>query len=242
MSKIKSLMLLVVATFMLTGCVKFNANMEIRKDKSLKYSIIYAMDSSLVGDSEIMDDDDKSELEAEGFKLEEYNQDNYKGFVVSKDFENIDDISIGADVTYDVSGLLNVKANNQEVFAVQKGFLKNVYTAKFTFNSNDDDNDVSDPDEDDDSSLSSGLSDSVSQMTNSMDLSFNVKLPYKAISNNATTTNNDNKDLSWKLISDKTNKIEFSFALYNMTNVYITCGLLLIIVIGAVVVIVKKRK
>lgn len=259
MNKIKNLILLVVATFMLTGCVKFNANMEIRKDKSLSYSIIYAMDSSLMDDDDLIKDDDKTELETSGFRLEEYNQDNYKGFVISKDFENIDDISVGADVTYNVSGLLDGEANNQEVFAVKKGFLKNIYTAKFTFSANEE-NDVSEPDEnnsdefefdddsgisyelDDDSDISNGLSDSFSQMTNGMDLSFNVKLPYKAISNNATTSNNDNKDLSWKLTSDKVSKIEFSFALYNMTNVYIAGGVLLIIVIGFVVLLLKKRK
>ena len=243
MKKIKSLMLLVLVTFLLTGCVKFNANMEIRKDKSMSYSIIYAMNSSLMGDSSLIEEDDRKELEENGFVLEEYNQDGYKGFVITKNFSNIDDISLGADTTYNVSGLLNGEANNQEVFNVTKGFLKNTYTAKFTFNSNDKDgdtsNDVSDTDEDNDDL---GLSDSLSQVTSGMDLSFNVKLPYSALSNNATSANDDNTELKWELTSNKTNKMEFSFELYNMTNIYIACGLLVIIVAGIVVVIVKKRK
>ena len=254
MKKFKSLLALFMITFLLTGCVKFNANMEIRKDKSLGYSIIYAFDTSMFGDQEALSDDDKAKVEEQGFKIESYEKDNYKGFIISKNFENIDDISLDSDVSYDVSGLLNGSSNNQEVFAVKKGFLKNTYTAKFTFNSNESnmnsnpglDNDVSynddttDNDTSDDSSLD--LSDSLSGLTSGMDLSFNVTLPYSALSNNATTATNDNKSLSWKLSSGNTDEINFSFELYNMVNVYIACGVLAIIIVCAVVMILNRRK
>ena len=49
MKKVRNVLLLLVATLTLTGCVKFNANMEIKKDKSMDFSIIYAIDTSAMG-------------------------------------------------------------------------------------------------------------------------------------------------------------------------------------------------
>ncbi|MBP3799649.1 MAG: hypothetical protein ILA19_01570, partial [Bacilli bacterium] len=53
-----------------------------------------------------------------------------------------------------------------------------------------------------------------SKMMKNMDLSFTVTLPYKAISNNATTVKNDGKELVWNLASINNKKsIEFEFEL-----------------------------
>ena len=257
MRKLKSLLVLLMITFLLTGCVKFNANMEIRKDKSMTYSIIYAFDTTMFGDQEVLSSEDKAKIEEQGFKVDTYEKDNYKGFVISRSLANIDDVSLDSDVYYDVSGLLNGGANNQEVFAVKKGFLKNTYTAKFSFNSNENNlnndgpslgeqyygNDVDYSDDDSSSDdISSDISSGLSQLTDSLDLSFNVKLPYAALSNNATNVNNNNKDLSWKLSSGNTDEINFSFELYNMINVYIACGILAIIIVSIVAMILNRRK
>ena len=85
----------------------------------------------------------------------------------------------------------------------------------------------------------SGLTNSMSNM----DLSFNVRLPYSAISSNATTTNNDNKDLSWSLASDQLSTISFEFSLYNISNIALLCGGLLLFIIVLIVLLKgKKRK
>ena len=47
---IKFTILLILLVISLTGCVKFNSTMEIKKDKSMDYKIIYAFDKSLFGD------------------------------------------------------------------------------------------------------------------------------------------------------------------------------------------------
>ena len=263
MKKFKGFLVLAMMSIMLTGCVKFNANMEIRKDKSMVYSIVYAVDSSLFGDTEIISEDDKKEIEEQGYKVEPYEKDNYKGFTISKKLANIDEVSSLEDTYYDVSGIMDKDANKNEMFSVKKGFLKNTYTAKFSFNSNEGnlggdssmtggyglgedvtyDDDTSDSDGeviDDDSS--SELSSALSSLTSSMDLSFNVKLPYSAISNNATTVNNDGKDLTWSLSSGNTDEILFSFELYNMVNVYIACGIIAVIVVLAIAMILNRKR
>ena len=69
MKKIKYILLLCTLTFLLTGCVKYNANMDIKKDKSMDFSIIYALDSSLFEDQKLLEDKDKKEWEERGFTV-----------------------------------------------------------------------------------------------------------------------------------------------------------------------------
>lgn len=247
---IKFTILLILLVISLTGCVKFNSTMEIKKDKSMDYKIIYAFDKSLFGDQEILTSDDKKELENKGFTVSNYVDGNMKGFKVSKNIKNIDDVSSTNDATYDLSGLLDSNKSESKVFKVKKGFLKNTYTASFKFDSADSDlnNSTSNDttiDNDftiDDNNTTTDSDFDFSNMNTNMDLSFNVKLPYKAISSNATTKKNDDKELSWNLSSTGEDKIEFSFALYNMTNIYICGGVIVLLIIIVIVSILNKGK
>ena len=232
MKKIKYILLLCTLTFLLTGCVKYNANMDIKKDKSMDFSIIYAFDSSLFEDQKLLEDKDKKELEDRGFTVTDYSQDKMKGFTISKKIKNIDDVSSTYDSEYSLSGILDDKSENAYIFKVKKGLIKNTYTAKFKFDASDSDlnnpTDDSSSDLDSDSDFSfeddsdsssfdseSDLSDmDFSSMMSNMDLSFNVTLPYSAKSNNASTVNNDGKKLSWNLSSNQVEFIEFEFELY----------------------------
>ena len=247
---IKLTTLLILLVISLTGCVKFNSTMEIKKDKSIDYTVIYAFDKSLFGDQEILTSDDKKELENKEFTVSNYVDGNMNGLKLSKNIKNIDDVSSTNDATYDLSGLLDSNKSESKVFKVKKGFLKNTYTASFKFDSSDSDlnnstsNDTTiDNDfttDDNDTTTDSDFD--FSNINTNMDLSFNVKLPYKAISSNATTKKNDDKDLSWDLSSTGENKIEFSFALYNMTNIYICGGVIVLLIIIVIVSILNKSK
>ncbi len=247
---IKLTALLTLLVISLTGCVKFNSTMEIKKDKSMDYKIIYAFDKSLFGDQEILTNDDKKELENKGFTVSNYVDGNMKGFKVSKNIKNIDDVSSTNDATYDLSGLLDSNKSESKVFKVKKGFLKNTYTASFKFDSSDSDlnNSTSNDttiDNDfttDDNNTTTDSDFDFSNINTNMDLSFNVKLPYKAISSNATTKKNDDKELSWNLSSTGEDKIEFSFALYNMTNIYICGGVIVLLIIIVIVSILNKSR
>ena len=250
---IKLTALLTLLVISLTGCVKFNSTMEIKKDKSMDYKIIYAFDKSWFGDQEILTSNDKKELENKGFTVSNYVDGNMKGFKVSKNIKNIDDVSSTNDATYDLSGLLDSNKSESKVFKVKKGFLKNTYTASFKFdssasdlnNSTSNDTTIDNDFTIDDNDTTTDSDFDFSNINTNMDLSFNVKLPYKAISSNATTKKNDDKELSWNLSSTGEDKIEFSFALYNMTNIYICGGvivLLIIIVIASILNRSKKNK
>ena len=148
--------------------------------------------------------------------------------------------------------------DNEYFFKVDKGFLKNTYTAVFNFNANDSELNMDDdesinfedddllPDEDDslldNEDIDNSLDDlDYSSLMSSMDLKFNVTLPYSAISNNATTKENNNKTLSWVLSSTDLSTIEFKFEIINMNVIYIGIGIVALIIILVVLMLTKKK-
>ena len=243
MKKLKYFVLLCLVAIISTGCVKYNATMKINKDKSMDFTIIYALDKSLMsmgGESSSLKEEDFEEVKKAGYTVEKYSQDNYEGFKMTKKISNIDEVSTDQDVEFSLSGMMEESSDNKYMFKVVKNGEKSTYYAKFTFDSNDSslnnnteeldddddegledfDADVSDvlPDEEDDTLTTTGGDDltsgmDLSALTGNMDLSFKVNLPNAAISSNATNKENDNKDLTWKLNANGSQTIEFAFEL-----------------------------
>ena len=276
MKRIKYLLLVCVLAIVSTGCVKFNANMNIKKDKSMEFSIIYAFDKSLMGEDNALKEEDFAEVKKQGFEVEKYSEGNYEGFKLIKKVANIDEVSSESDVIYDLSGMMEEKEDNKYIFKVVKGADKNTYIAKLKFDANDSsmsndeeinenvetsDDEVevpdlmgdadaaitADEDEDDEFSVTSNGNDmDLSALMNNLDLSFSVNLPYSAVSSNATTKENDNKKLVWKLGASGEQQIEFTFELpHNAGNdnmiLYIGIGVG-VLVIGAVLALVLSKK
>ena len=286
MRKVKYFLLLCLFAIITTGCVKFNGTMEIKKDKSMEFSIIYALDTSVFGEANKLKEEDFKSLKDGGYTVSEYSEGTMEGFKITKSIKNIDDVSTDKDVIYNLSGMMKGSEDNTYIFKVEKGLLKNTYTAVLKFDSNDsglntddtknatddetetgDENLYSDesdleedlkyeyPEEMVDGTLSVASSEDVasseetldtsnldySSLMSGMDLSFNVKLPYGAISNNATTQEDGNKTLKWTLLSNKASNIEFKFAIYNMTIIYIGTGIILVIIVLAILLLMKKK-
>lgn len=288
MKKIKYLLVLCIFAIISTGCVKYNATMAIKKDKSMEFTIIYAIDKSLFGDSSGgINEDDMESAKREGFTVEKYTEGSYEGFKLIKKVKNIDDVSIEEDVEYSLSDMLGKTKDGKEyIFKVEKGEKKNTYTAKFVFDSNDsglgsnseytneggqalpdekEENDESidlDTDEytitntldgtkDESNNDTVGIDDiDISKMTQGLDLSFNVTLPYGAVSSNATTKEDNGNKLVWKLSTSGTQAINFTFELDNdvkgdsnlLLYVGIGAGVLLLVVIVVVLIMSSKKK
>ena len=293
--KILKVLFITIMAFMLTGCMKFNATMEITKNGKFNYTIIYAIDESFLEGKDILDAADKKEIESRGFKVEDYKEDTMKGIKIYANNLDLNTYSSEKDdVSYELSNLMGTDEDSNEIskiFKVKKGFLKNTYTATFKFDNSsipemdntddtetaysreedddtttdnytdveygdydydatdDTDDEYSDydydatDDTDDDFGISSGDSALLEQYMSNMDMKFTVKLPYKAISNNATSVNNDGKDLTWDLTKSKDIKnIEFAFTLYNTTNIIILVVVGVVIIGGVVFFIVNKKK
>lgn len=266
MKKIRNLVMLLIVTLLLTGCVKYNVNMDIKKDKSMEFKIVYALDTSVLGEKATFSNDDLNKMKGQGFEVEEYTDGTMKGFTLTKKIKHIDDVSSADGTEYSLSGILN--NGTSKMFKVKKGLLKNKYTAKFDFDSSDsglqnsnntfekeekdDDNAIldakeeendnddnkldADEEEDDDTQIADiNIGDDInsedySKMMKNMDLSFTVTLPYKALSNNATTVKNDGKELVWNLAANNEKKsIEFEFELdrFSIMPIVIIIGCIL---------------
>ncbi len=293
-------LVLSIIVFLTTGCVKFNYDMEIKPTKAMNISAIFAVDTSVFGDEGTFDEDGIKALKDNGYKVEEYKDGSYKGVKIIKSIKNIDSVSSTKDVEYDLSGSLSKESIGDMIFKVEKGFLKNKYTATFKFDSSDnplgdtdslmstdmdtDDEEESDDDwsgawsnedddttdgwstdttldseEEDDSSIEGDLSvnfdeededDSMDlddaaleqMMSSNLDLSFSVKLPSKALSNNATDVAKGGKQLTWKLNASGATDIKFSFEVYNLLPICIIGGAIGLIILVIIISVISKNK
>lgn len=263
MKKSCKVLCLMLIVFMMSGCVKANIDISINKDKSMKLSILSAMDESLLqqyGSEGLMDEETKNEAENNGFKVDEYSDGSMKGYTLSKEFKNIDDISSDKKVNFDLEKLMD--GEDAKIFTVKKGFFKNTYSAIMGNNTsselesqmdfgnttdsldytNDNTQDIFGDSYNQDSSFDFSSNLDMSSLASSMDMKFNVTLPYEAIKSNATSTENDGKKLVWNLMDSNLKSIEFEFELYNMNNIYLTAGIAGVIILIIIIAIVSKKR
>lgn len=69
---------------------------------------------------------------------------------------------------------------------------------------------------------------------NNFDLSYNVKLPNKALSSNATSVSNDSKNLSWGLNYFSPVVINYSFSLFNKSSIILIIIILILLLISTI--------
>lgn len=245
--KVLCLMLII---FMTSGCMKLNVDMSINKDKSMNLSYVVAFANSLMnqsGTDTALDESDLKQAEESGFKVENYSDGSMTGYKFTKGFSNIDNISDEKETIFDLEKLLD--GEEAKVFTVKKGLFKNTYSVKMQNNTASEMEDEMDlgsiyGDSSSDYSSSSNIfgDTDLSMLTSSMDLTFTVNLPNKPINSNATTTENEGKKLEWNLMDQSLQNIEFEFELYNMDNIYLTVGIIGVLVIIIIVIIIMNKK
>ena len=258
MKKFKSILLILICVFMLSGCIKSRTSMSINKDKSVKYESELLLADSL-GTGTINGVDTKG-MEKNGFKVSTIKENGYSGFKITKSFDNIDALSKNNGEEVFLNDFYEDNFNTAVLFKVEKGFFKNTYTAKFKYEVSQNDTeeeteenieveettveDKTTEDEEGSLNLDDFASEDITTLLNEMEISYTVNLPYKAISHNATSTADNGKILIWKLGYNTTSDINYSFAIYNMNHIYIVGGgaLLLLIILIIVISIIKKKK
>lgn len=258
MKKGCKLVIILLITLLFSGCVKENVEMSIGYDKSMDFSMIIGVDKSFSSSTSESMIGSKENYTKNGFNLESYDDGKYVGYKITKHYDNIDNISSDSNVAVEsISDVSNV----EKFFTVQKGFLINRYSAKLKNSSTNDINSYSNNNANKDidsydtslNSSSSSLDSSMSQysqmysnmMNGSMDLKFILKVPYKTISNNATSIEEDGKKLIWDLATFKGENIEFEFNMFNPIEaiVLLLAGLIVfLLIISAIVKAVKNNK
>ncbi len=226
MKKISKILLSILVIIGLTGCVKYNVSMDVKRNKSFELELIYAMDLEVLNAvsnttaeiSESKEEDNSSSEEStinkedynwlaeKGYKVETYKEknskSNYVGVKISKNFKSIDEVTKEEDKVIDFNNLFDDKDNfDDSQFFSKTG---NTYKANFIFDMSDSDaeNTTSKDSEEDLNSLA---------LASMLDLKYSVTLPNKPVTHNASIVSEDGLTLTWLLENNKKNEIKFSF-------------------------------
>ena len=226
--------------------LKSEVNMNINEDKSmnLKYIAVYddelinAMmsmneSSSLEEVNEVKEYTDEEQrkflnenflkgdepfasLEEDGFVIEEYQDDIYMGYSITKNIENIENF---------VGEITDFSLANYEDLNSRKMFTKNgnVYKGKILFENA----------ENEEAAETYGID---------LEYIFTLTLPNKVITSNATTVSEDGKTLTWNLVNSNIDAIEFEFEFPSFltiikNNMFIIAGIAIVIILIIVVLI-----
>ena len=232
----KKFLFLLVGLVLLTGCgMKGGYDLVIKSDKTIDFSFFMAYDDEMIqalmsmqsGGEEIptYTDEDVWELlesmngEApEGFTMERYDQDGYKGFTYdATDVGNIDEAT-GDGSPFDIT---NMDSNMDDTMLFTK----------------DGDNYVS-------NIVYSPVNESQGQDAE-IDIKFTVTLPNKPISHNATTVSDDGKTLTWDLSGTEAGTIDFEFNFSSFPILMVALiggGIALLVILIVIILVVKKSK
>lgn len=254
----KSKYVILICSFMLlSGCVKSNTTMVINKDKSMSLSSKILISDKINDDkNKLIIKDEKDKLQKKGINIENVeSSDGYSGFSVTKKYDDIDKISSEEYKEINISNFLSDDFDDSVLFQVKKGMFKNVYTANYKFevdedsfnniddNTNGDETVIEDPNIIvDDTNTATNSSTDLIKLTSEMEFKYIVKLPYKALESNSTIKSDNDKTLEWNLNSNSTIMINYSFELYNMNNIYMAVGICIGVIILFIILIIIKNK
>lgn len=254
----KSKYVILICSFMLlSGCVKSNTTMVINKDKSMSLSSKILISDKINDDkNKLIIKDEKDKLQKKGINIENVeSSDGYSGFSVTKKYDDIDKISSEKYKEINISNFLSDDFDDSVLFQVKKGMFKNVYTANYKFevdedsfnniddNTNGDETVIEDPNIIvDDTNTATNSSTDLIKLTSEMEFKYIVKLPYKALESNSTIKSDNDKTLEWNLNSNSTIMINYSFELYNMNNIYMAVGICIGVIILFIILIIIKNK
>ncbi len=246
--KILGLFSIFAIAILMSGCVKYNANIKITSDKKMTMELIIAtsksMQGMMEGAEEQEDNEEIQKLKEAGWTVESYEDSEYKGQKLKKTYSNIDELTADSETNYDLNELVQEGKEAKYMFYKEAG--SDVYKAKFKANTNMDDSgdvDVENmtPEEKAEYEQTQEMA---KQMLSSTDLKLTVEVP-KVVSSNATTT--DGNKLTWDLTKlENVSAIEFQFELKGGSSFPIVPvvigGCVLLIAVVAVILISKKKK
>ncbi|WP_062354224.1 LppM family (lipo)protein [Bacillus kwashiorkori] len=227
--KILSMLLFALAIFLLTGCVQVRTEITIGKDGSIESVQNLGVSKKLVelsGENQ-MDSlmDDKEEYEKEGFKVEEYENDDFVGMKLSKKFDSIKEFLDSRAV----DGFSEDIGNNPFTVEVDEGFFGDIIKIKGDF-----------------PFKSSGAMDSDELMAMQLfkltdtDISFTINTPVKADKHNATDVKG--KSYSWELDITKDQTMELEFKTLNIGNIMLIVGAGIVVILLVAFLLFRKKK
>ena len=166
---------------------------EIPTEEEIREYLDSYFSSGEFDEEEFLSAEKRAELESMGYTVEtNLDEENYTYSIhISQHFNNIDDITSDNLNEVNLEEVFNGEGNNLFFSKTDDGN----YQANYVWEVTDEDINCEDVD-----------------ISEFLTVSYEVKLPYASISNNATTVGSDGKTLTWDLSKNKTIQYEFSFA------------------------------
>lgn len=207
MKRIRMLVLF-FTIFIITGCVKYELEMEMRTDKSFEITFINSISSEYASLSD--SDETKKQYENLGYTVSEYEDTSYKGLKITKEYDSIDLISSANCSTVELTKLLDIDSSEVILFNYQKTGTLTTYKANFTY----DLTEKLDSDATTDSEISTDDID-YSEYADSMKFKYTISLPKnsKIVSNNADSVSQDGYTLTWNMKYGEKKNIDFVFTI-----------------------------
>ena len=131
MKNIKKIIFLLIMIFMTTSCVKDETTLTVNSDKSVNLTVNVGY--SITSDKTLTIEEVKQKVSSLGFNVDSYHDDKYVGYSLSKNYENINDISGSEETNINFADIVNGKFDDSKLFRVKKGFFKNTYYANYTY-------------------------------------------------------------------------------------------------------------
>lgn len=227
--KIFAFMMLIIMVLHLTGCMRITYHITMKKNAKADVSYeMYINKETLpmiVGaDTENQDffADNKKGAEDAGFEVQDVETETEIGFKASA--KNLD---LNME---NVISQLGMGGTGDGVLQVQRGLFKNVYT----LNANVDTSDVFGDDENAKALLPA--------LNQSIAIKLIITAPSEITSEGGTASTTMENTREYDIILGENNEISISYSLINMTNIYIICGVLIIVLLVVFFVIKAKKK
>jgi len=246
--------LLVLSLIIVTGCAQFDVNLRINQDKSADLNFVFMVSNMMVsiGDGKTGLEDIKKEAINQGFSAKDVKQNDMTGYKFSKHLASLENLQSGTnkntksatDSTAKANGKASIftqpfeSKNNSKLYEVKKGFFKDVYTFNTSLNLSDLAADKLNLGSNTDQMTTALLQNVIAQM----DFNFNLELPVKTISNNATKVSADGKKLSWNLKAGDTNSIRLSFNAWNINRIIMAAAAILAVLIFLIALLIHSLK
>lgn len=198
MNKKRILILILLVTFLLTGCVKYELDMVMKNDKSISFTIIDSMQKEYAEAAQATPNADK--YKGLGYEVEEYNDSKYTGLKLRKKFNNIDEISSEDCKDFELTKLIEIDPSTATIFCSKKIGTMTTYTGNFTYN-------LSTPEQNQTEDID------IEDYTGEMIFDYTITLPDIAflVSDNADEKSSNGKTLTWKMKYGELKNINFSF-------------------------------
>lgn len=238
MKKIKTISLLCIFAFFMTGCtMKADYTITIHKNKSMDLSAVMAFDDELIEALLSMNEEEVREYTEEekwnyvesiidnkkensGIKQERYQEGSFKGVKVSSKIASIDAVS-GKESNASFKNFSDV--DNLVLFEKNGDKYKLVLKKEF------------------DETIEEGIDEDYQSF---MQMNFVITLPNVPNYHNADEVSNDGKTLTWNLLDSTNENIEVEFTLQdNRLLIFASIGgIIAFLIIVGIIITVSKRK